>query len=58
MLSQRFYIFKRYFIYKEESGVSKIKSSREDLTSMIYESFLLELSILVLALYPYCKDEI
>ena len=29
----------------------------ENLTNMTYESFILELSILVLALYSYCGDK-
>ena len=31
------------FYYKEKSGASRIKSSTENLTSMVYESFILEL---------------
>ena len=45
------------FIYKEKSGSSKIRRNTEYLTSMIDESFIFELSILVLALYSYFEDK-
>ena len=45
-------------IFKEKSGASSPKSRTENLTSMIYESFLWELYFefffLALALYSYC----
>ena len=34
---------KTWFIYEEKSGASKIKSGAENVTSMIYEFFILEL---------------
>ena len=34
-----------------------MKRIYKNLTSMIYESFILELFILVLALYSYCGDK-
>ena len=37
--------FKKHSIFKEKSGESKIKRSTENLTSMIYEIFILELYI-------------
>ena len=45
-----------HFIYKEKSGTSKIKSSTENLASMIYESFILQLLILVVTLYSCWGD--
>ena len=45
-------------MYKEKSAASKIKSSTENLTTVIYEIFILELFILVLALSSYCGDKI
>ena len=45
-------------MYKEKSAASKIKSSTENLITLIYESFILELFILVLALCSYCADKI
>ena len=48
---------KTWFIYEEKSGASKIKSSAENVTSMIYEFFILELLILTLDLYSYCGDK-
>ena len=52
----------KHFIYKGKSGASKMKRSTENLTSMICESFILELYFLelfvfVLALYSYCGDK-
>ena len=43
MLQKRFRVFKKYFIYEGKSRASKIKRSTENLTNMIYESFILEL---------------
>ena len=48
---------KTWFIYEEKSGASKIKSSAENVTSMIYEFFILELLILALDLQSYCGDK-
>ena len=46
-------------IFKEKSGASSPKSRTENLTSMIYESFLWELSFefffLALVLFSYCR---
>ena len=55
-----FEVFKNISFVKEKGGPSKIKSGTknlQNLTSMIYESVILELSILVLALYSYCGDK-
>ena len=50
---QRVFEFLKTFHFKEKSG-SSIKSTTENVTSMIYESFILELFILVLVLSSYC----
>ena len=55
-----FEVFKNISFVKEKGGPSKIKSGTknlQNLTSMIYESVILELSILVLALYSYYEDK-
>ena len=57
MLLERFWISLNYFIHKENSAVSKIRSSTENLLSMMYESYILELFILVLRLYSHCGDK-
>ena len=38
-----FELFKKHFSYKGKSGASKIKSSTKNLTSVIHESFVLEI---------------
>ena len=60
MLPQRFWVFKNISFVKEKGGASKIKSGTknlQNLPSMIYESVILELFILVLVLYSYCGDK-
>ena len=52
-----FEFFKNISSKKEKRGASKIKSSTENLTRVVYKSFILELFILILALYSYCGDK-
>ena len=44
--------FKEYFIYKEKSGASKLERSTKNSRSMIYQSFILELFIMILQKQP------
>ena len=43
MLPERFLVFEKHFIFREVSETSKTKSRTENLSSIIYESFVLEL---------------
>ena len=43
MLPESFLVFEKYFIFTEVSETSKTKSRTENVSSMIYESFVLEL---------------
>ena len=56
MLPESFLNFLKTFHFKEKI-YSSIKSTTKNLTSMIYESFILELFILMLALSSYCGDK-
>ena len=55
MFQERFWVFQIHFIHKEKSWASKVKSCPDHLTIKIYQSFILELSILVLELYSHCR---
>ena len=56
MLPERIWDFLEHLIYTEKSGGSKIKSTRENLTFMIYGNFILELFNFILALHSYWGD--
>ena len=59
MFRERFYVFKIYFICKEKVKHQKSKFEQKILTSMtraLFWNFILEFSILLLALCSYCGD--
>ena len=59
MFRERFYVFKIYLICKEKVKHQKSKFEQKILTSMtraLFWNFILEFSILLLALCSYCGD--